>query len=94
MVSFDCGAIAGATEQMLRESAFGGASFGSVLALIDFSATGSGNLEAWLSTFGYSLTFGSTTKRLNFSDLGFSGINVDGVLMIRPDEALSFSRSR
>ena len=79
-VSFDYGAIAGATKQMLRASAFGGASFNSVLAQSDFSATGTSNLAALLSNFGYSFTADSTTTRLHFSDVSFSTINVDGVL--------------
>lgn len=79
-VSFDYGAIAGATEQMLRASALSGASFSNVLAESDFSATGTRDLAALLSTFGYSFTADSTTTRLQFTDVSFSTINVDGVL--------------
>ena len=79
-VSFDYGAIAGATDQMLRVSNLSGASFATILFQTDYSAVGTRDLAALLSNYSYTFTADSAVTRMQFTDVSSSTINVDGVL--------------
>ena len=79
-VSFDYGAIAGATDQMLRVSNLSGASFATILFQTDYSAVGTRDLAALFSSYSYTFTADSALTRMQFTDVSFSTTNVDGVL--------------